>query len=155
MTDIKYNDLEQGSTATPFSTFFWAAWKDDWTTAEAQLADDIEWDMMPNNQIRKGKAEVLPFLRASKYASAKEPVPILNRADKEWGVWEYWNVGTIDEGIVEFAKQSKWPFPADISTVIGKKYKVPVCFVYHINEHGQIDLLREYTDVGSVMAQFK
>jgi hypothetical protein len=148
-------DLEQGSTATPFSTFFWAALKDDWATAEAQLADDIEWDMMPNNQIRKGKADVLPFLKASKYASAKEPIPIHNRADKEWGVWEYWNVGTVDKGIVEFAKQSKWPFPADISTIIGKKYKVAVCFVYHINAKGQIDLLREYTDIASIMTQFK
>ena len=153
--DFNNKDLEQGSTATPFSTFFWAALKDDWATAEAQLADDIEWDMMPNNQIRKGKSDVLPFLKAAKYASRKEPIPISNRADKEWGVWEYWNVGTIDEGMVEFAKQSKWPVPSDISTITGKKYKVPVCFVYHINAAGKIDLVREYLDVGSVIAQFK
>lgn len=153
--DLNSKDLEQGSTATPFSTFFWAALKDDWATAEAQFADDIEWDMMPNNQIRKGKTDVLPFLKTSKYASAKEPIPIHNRADKEWGVWEYWNVGTVDKGIVEFAKQSKWPFPGDISTIIGKKYKVPVCFIYHINTVGKIDLVREYLDVGSVMTQFK
>ncbi len=153
--DLNDKDLEQGSTATPFSTFFWAALKDDWATAEAQFADDIEWDMMPNNQIRKGKAEVFSFLKASKYASAKEPIPIHNRADKEWGVWEYWNVGAIDKGIVEFAKQSKWPFPSDVSTIIGKKYKVAVCFIYHINAKGQIDLLREYTDVASIMTQFK
>jgi hypothetical protein len=154
-TGIVYKDLEEGSTATPFSTFFWAGYHDDWPTAEAQLADDIEWDMMSNNQIRKGKADVLPFLKASKYASAKKPVPIFNRADKEWGVWEYWNVGTIDAGIVEFAKQSKWAFPADINSIIGKEYKVAVGFVYHINAKGQIDLLREYVDTGSVIAQLK
>jgi hypothetical protein len=148
-------DLERGSTATPFSTFFWAALKDDWPTAEAQLTDDIEWDMMSNNQIRKGKTDVLPWLRASKYASQKEPVPLSNRADTEWGVWEYWNVGTLEKGIVEFAKQSGWPFPADVSAIIGKKYKVPVCFIYHINAAGKIDLVREYVDVGSVIAQFK
>jgi hypothetical protein len=148
-------DLERGSTATPFSTFFWAALKDDWPTAEAQLADDIEWDMMSNNQIRKGKTDVLPWLTASKYASQKEPVPLSNRADAEWGVWEYWNVGTLEKGIVEFAKQSGWPFPADVSAIIGKKYKVPVCFIYHINAAGKIDLVREYVDVGSVIAQFK
>jgi hypothetical protein len=110
---------------------------------------------MPNNQIRRGKADVFVFLKASKNASQKDPIPISNRADKEWGVWEYWNVGTIDEGIVEFAKQSKWPFPADVRSIIGKKYKVPVCFIYHINPKGQIDLLREYTDTASVMSQFK
>ena len=122
---ITNSNLEQGSTATPFSTFVWAALRDDWTTAEAQLADDIEWDMMPNNQIRKGKKDVLLFLKTSKYASKKEPEPISNRADKEWGVWEYWNVGTIGEGIVDFAKQSAWPFPADPSTVIGKEIQNP------------------------------
>jgi hypothetical protein len=154
-TEIKYKDLEKGSTATPFSKFFWAALKDDWATAEPQIADDIEWDMMSNNQIRKGKTEVLPFLKASKYASAKEPVPILNMANGEWGIWEYWNVGTADAGIIEFAKQSTWPFPADTSKIIGETYKVPVCFSYHINAKGQIDLVREYLDVGSVIAQFK
>jgi hypothetical protein len=148
-------DLEKDSTATPFSKFFWAGFRDDWATAEAQIADDIEWIMMSNNQIRKGKADVLPFLKASKYASKKEPIPISNRADKEWGVWEYWNVGTIDAGIVEFAKQSKWPFPDDINSIIGKQYKVPVCFIYHINAKGQIDLLREYLDTASVISQFK
>jgi hypothetical protein len=154
MPDINNKDLEPDSTTTPFSRFFWAAWHDDWTTAEAQFADDVEWEMMSNNQIRKGKTGVMPWLKASKYASQKEPVPISNRADKEWGVWEYWNVGTIKEGIVEFAKQSKWPFPADASTIIGQKYKVPVCFIYHINAVGKIDLVREYLDVGSVIAQF-
>ena len=54
-TDVNYEGLEQGSTATPFSILFWAALKKDWFTAEAQIADDIEWDIMPNNQIRKGK----------------------------------------------------------------------------------------------------
>jgi len=155
MTDASDRNLERGSTATPFSTFAWAALKDDWATAEAQFADGIEWHMMPNNQIRKGKAEVFSFLKASKYASQKEPVPISNRADKEWGVWEYWNVGTIDEGIVEFAKQSKWPFPGDLRALIGRKYKVPVCFIYHINAMGKIDLVREYLDVASVMTQLR
>ena len=38
---------------------------------------------------------------------------------------------------------------------MGKKYKVPICFIYHINPMGKIDLMREYLDVVSVMAQFK
>jgi len=86
MVDINNKDFEQDSTATPFSTFFWATSHDDWATATAQFADDVEWDMMSNNQIRKGKKEVIPWLKASKYASQKEPVVISNRADKEWGV---------------------------------------------------------------------
>src|ERR1035438_3713802 len=138
MAEIIEKDLERDSKATPFSTFFWAGMKEDWATCEAQFTDDIEWIMMPNNQIRKGKAEVFKFLKTSKYASQKEPVPIHNRADKEWGIWEYWNVGTIDQGIIEFAKESKWDFPIDINSIIGKKYKVGVCFIYHINTKRQI-----------------
>jgi len=147
--------LQAGSSATPFSTFFWAAKADDWATVEAQFAEDVEWDMMPDAQIRKGKNEVIPWLKASKYASQKEPIVISNLATKDWGVWEYWNIGTLSEGVIEFAKQSKWPFPSDPGGLVGRKYKVPVCFVYHINVEGKIDLVREYLDVGSVMTQFK
>jgi hypothetical protein len=63
------DSLKPGSTATPFSTFFWAALsythkqvEADRLTAEASLADDIEWDLMNDGQIRKGKKEVTSFL---------------------------------------------------------------------------------------------
>jgi hypothetical protein len=55
MIDMNNKTLEQGSPPTPFSTFFWAALHDDWATAEAQFADDIEWDMMPNNTDTQGE----------------------------------------------------------------------------------------------------
>lgn len=154
-TTMSNEALQPRSTATPFSTFFWAAGADDWATASAQFADDVEWDMMPNAQVRKGKQEVIPWLKAGKYGSDKEPVVISNLATKEWGVWEYWNIGTLSEGVVEFARQSKWPFPGDPRSLVGRRYNVPVCFVYHINAQGKIDLVREYLDVGSVMTQLK
>ena len=71
------------------------------------------------------------------------------------GVFEYWNIGTITEDIIEFAKQSEWPFLGDPSSLVGWRYKVPVCFVYHINAEGKIDLVREYVDVGSIITQLK
>jgi hypothetical protein len=138
--------------ATPFSTFFWTALK---YMQDGVEADDIEWDMMPNAQIRTGKKEVMAFCWSGGFGSKKEPVAICNVATTEWGVWEYWNIGTLTEGIIEFAKQSKWPFPKDLHALIGRKYKVPVCFVYRVNSQGKIDLVREYLDVGSVMAQFE
>jgi hypothetical protein len=156
--------LQPGSTATPFSTFFWAALKatlkttpeaDDWVIPEAQFADDVEWDMMNNGQIRKGKQEVIPFLKAGGYGSHKDPVAICNVATKEWGVWEYWNIGTLSEEIVDFARQSKWSFPGDPRSLIGRTYKIPVCFVYHLNAQGKIDLVREYLDTQSLMTQFE
>jgi hypothetical protein len=104
----------------------------DLTTAEAQLADDVEWDLMPYNHIIKGTKEVIPWLKAGA-ASQKEPVVISDLATKGWGVFELWNIGTLTEDTVEFGKQLGWPFPEDPISLIGRKHKVPVCFVYHIN----------------------
>jgi limonene-1,2-epoxide hydrolase len=153
MVDITYYDLEKGSIATPFSIFFWAMMDKDWTTAEAQLADDIEMDL-PNNQIRKGKNDVITLIKDSKKSYQEDPVPILNTAFKEWGIWEYWNIGTTNENIIEFGKKAGLPILTDVNS-IGKKYKVQICFIYHINAMGKIDLIREYVDVESTMAQFK
>lgn len=153
--------LQSGSTATPFSTFFWPALKythdrveTDRIAAEIPFADDIEWDMMNNGQIRKGKKEVLAWCWAGGFASHKEPVAMRNAATKEWGVWEYWNVGTLTKDIIEFARQSKWPFPANIGSFLGRTYKIPVCFVYGINAQGKINLVHEYVDMQSLMTQF-
>jgi limonene-1,2-epoxide hydrolase len=141
---------------TPLAKFLLAISRDDWRRAETLLNDDIEWDMMPNSQIRKGKKEVMPFLKASwTAANNRIPTVINNVATKEWGVMEYWNIGTISEGVIEFAKQSKWPFVRDLPNLIGRTYKVPVCFIYHINQQGKIDLVREYLDVGSMLTQFE
>ncbi|MGB8310532.1 MAG: hypothetical protein WCE81_01555 [Halobacteriota archaeon] len=153
-TDMNNEALKPGSTATPFSTFLWAAVSGDLATAEAQLTDDVEWNLMPYNHIIKGTKEVIPWLKAGA-ASQKEPVVISNLATKEWGVFELWNIGTLTEDTIEFGKQLGWPFPGDPSGLVGKKYKVAQCFVYHINAEGKIDLMREYLDAGSVWAQFK
>ncbi len=153
MPDIKYYDLEKGSTATPFSTASWAGMNDDWETVESQYADDIEWHVMSNNQIIKGKENVVAFLKAGQHGSQKEPLPILNTAASEWGIWEYWNTGIITKDYVEFAKQLKLPFLADIGDIVGKEYKIAVCFIYHVNAKNKIDLVREYLDMGSIMAQ--
>ena len=98
---------------------------------------------MPYNHIIKGTKEVIPWLKAGA-ASQKEPVVISNLATKEWGVFELWNIGTLTEDTIEFGKQLGWPFPGDPSGLVGKKYKVAQCFVYHINAEGKIDLMREY-----------
>ncbi len=156
------DSLKPDSTATPFSTFFWKAIHYMETLDEAEkidavanFADDIEWDMMNNGQVRKGKEEVVAWCFAGGFGSKKEPVVIRNIATKEWGVWEYWNIGTLEEGIIEFARQSKWPFPADPKSLIGRTYRIPVSFIYHINAEGKIDLVDEYLDTQSLMAQFK
>jgi hypothetical protein len=142
------------STATPFSTFLWAVVTGDLEMAEAQITDDVEWGLMPYNKVLKGKDEVIPWLKAG-YSSNKEPIAISNAATEDWGIFEYWNIGTVTEELVKFGTQQEWPWPKDALSLVGRKYKVAQCFVYHINSHGKIDFMRQYLDAGSVWAQFK
>lgn len=132
-----------------------AVFSDDWTTVESQLSDDIEWNMMPDGQKYRGKNEVISFIMTSKFAAHSDPEVINDVVTEDVGVFEYWNIGTLTEGVIEFAKLSKWPFPKDPGTLVGRKYKVPVCFVYHLNAQGKINLVREYLDVESIMSQFE
>jgi len=69
------------------------------------------------------------------------------------GVFEIWNIGALTEDAVEFGKQVGWPFPGDPNNLVGRRYKVAQCYVYHINAEGKIDLIREYLDAGTVWAQ--
>jgi hypothetical protein len=149
--DHNAEELKPGSTSTPFSTFLWANVSGDVARAEALLADDVEWDLMPYNKILKGKKEIVTWLRAGA-ASAKEPVFISNWTAKEWGVSELWNIGTFTEDTVEYGKQLGWPFPGDPKSFVGRTYRVAQCYIYHINVEGKIDLIREYLDGGSVWA---
>jgi ketosteroid isomerase-like protein len=151
-TDINNEALQPRSTATPFSAFFWPSVSGDVATAADQLADDVEWHLMPYNHAIKGKEAVIPWLKAGG-ASQKEPVIINNVATKEWGVCELWNIGTLTADTVEYGKQLGWPLPRDTNSLIGRKYKVAQCFVYHINAEGKIDVIRQYMDAGTVWAQ--
>ena len=153
-TKKSIKNLVKGPNPSPFATFTESLLSNDWGTVEARLADNIEWNMMPNNQMRKGKKDVLKFLNAAYAAAKRKPKLIHDQASKDWGCFEYYNVGTTDKSMIELAKQLKWPFP-DPSKLVGRKYKVPVCFVWHIDPKGKIDLVREYLDVGSLVAQFK
>jgi SnoaL-like domain len=154
MTEIVSKDVEKGSAVTLFSAFISAVASEDMVTVEAQLADDIEWDMMPTGQTLKGKAEVMPWLKAGS-ASHKEPSVISDLASNDWGIFEYWNIGTVTEELVAFGNQQKWPWPGDPNSLIGRKYKVAQCFVWRLNTQGKICLMRQYLDTGSVWAQFK
>jgi hypothetical protein len=90
---IKSIDLSTESKATTFSTFIMAVVSGDIATAESQITDDIEWGLMPYNKVLKGKDQVIPWLKAAG-ADQKKPIVISNAATKDWGVFEYWNIGT-------------------------------------------------------------
>jgi hypothetical protein len=150
--DLRTDALNPGSRATPLSTLIWAVASEDIATAEAQITDDIEWGLMPYNKVLKGKGEVIPWLKAGS-TSKKEPVAISNVATRDWGVFEYWNIGTVTEELIKFGNEQKWPWPKDPNSFLGQPYRVAQCFVYHINPEGKIDFMRQYLDTGSVWAQ--
>lgn len=104
---------------------------------------------MPYNKVLKGKSEVIPWLKAAG-ADQKTSVVITNAATKDWGVVEYWNIGTVSEEVIKFANEQKWPGPKDPTSFLGQKYRVAQCFTYHLNAEGKIDFMRQYLDTGSV-----
>jgi ketosteroid isomerase-like protein len=149
------NESAEGkTTATPQSTLIFAVAAGDMATVDAQLADDIEWEQMPYNQKVKGRQDVMTWMKAGS-ASEKRPEIINNVLADKWGVFEYWNVGTVTRELIEFGKKQRWPFPKDADSLIGQEYRVAQCFVYHLDSDGRINLMRQYLDAGSVWAQFK
>lgn len=152
--DLNSEALSPGSKATVFSTFIWAVVAGDIATAEAQITDNVEWGLIPYNKVLRGKDQVIPWLKAAS-ADQKKPVVISNAAGGDWGVFEYWNIGTVSEEVIKFGNAQKWPWPKDPTSFLGQSYKVAQCFVYHVNAAGKIDLMRQYLDTGSVWAQFK
>jgi ketosteroid isomerase-like protein len=142
------------SAPTKFAILIAAVAAEDIATVEAQLADDVEWDMMPTAETVKGKAGVMQWLKAGS-TSRKEP-EVINELDAgNWGAFEYWNIGTVTDELVKFGNQQQWPWPKDPNTLIGQKYKVAQCFVWHLDAGGKIYLMRQYLDTGSVWSQFK
>jgi ketosteroid isomerase-like protein len=153
---IDRNDetLTPGSQATPMSRVIWGVASGDIAAVEAQIADNIEWGLMPYIKVLKGKEQVMSWLKTGA-ADQKEPVTITNAATKDWGVFEYWNVGTVSEEVITFGNQQHWPWPKDPSSYLGQKYKVAQCFVYHVNSEGKIDTMRQYLDTQSIWSQLE
>lgn len=152
--DLNTGALTPGSKATPFSTLLWAVVSGDMAEVSAQITDDIEWGLMPYNKVLKGKEEVLPWFRAAT-ADQKQPIVITNVATSDWGVFEYLNIGTVSEEVINFGNAQKWPWPKDPKSFLGQPYRVAQCFVYHLNPQGKIDFMRQYLDTGSVWTQFQ
>jgi len=152
--DLNGEATKKGSTATPFSTLIFAIAAGDMATVEAQIADNITWGLMPYNKQLNGKNEVLPWFKTA-MADRKEPMTITNALCGDWGVFEYWNIGTMSEEVIQFGNEQHWPWPRDPKNFLGQNYRVAQCFVYHLNSDRKIDVMRQYLDTGSVWAQLK
>ena len=150
--DRNSDALKPGSTSTPLSTLIWAIAAGDLATVESQVADGIEWGLMPYNKVLKGKAEVMPWFKAA-VADKKRPVVVTNAFADGWGVLEYWNIGTVSEDVIRLGNERTWPWPGDPQGFLGREYRVAQCFVYRVDGEGRIELMRQYLDPGSIWAQ--
>jgi hypothetical protein len=146
-SDLDADALLNGPGATPFSKLIYHLTRAEDEAAEAQMADDIEWILMPTLQSIRGREQTFQAIKAF-WMSVRERKPELlnNVANRDWGVFEYWNIGVVDEEVLEIARATWGPLPSDISSIVGQTYKMPVCFVYRINTEGKVDLVREYLD---------
>ncbi|HSW90923.1 MAG TPA: hypothetical protein VLF64_02910 [Candidatus Saccharimonadales bacterium] len=152
--DMNHDTLQPGSKATPMSRLIYGVAASDISAIEDQIADNIEWGLMPYLKVLKGKEQVMSWLKAGS-SDQKEPVMITNAMAKDWGVFEYWNIGTLSDDVIEFGNANHWPWPKDPKSLLGQKYKVVQCFVYHVNAAGKIDVMRQYLDTQSLWAQLK
>src|SRR5579875_2554147 len=91
----------------------------------------------------------------SRRRGQKKPVVISNATAGNWGVFEYWNIGTVSDEVIKLGNEQGWPWPDDPEKFKGKEYRVAQCFTYHVNDDGKIDFMRQYLDTRSVFAQFK
>jgi|HubBroStandDraft_4_1064222.scaffolds.fasta_scaffold664673_2 ketosteroid isomerase-like protein len=152
------SDYAAGATTplrTVFRTLFESGFHNDFEAMAATIADDCEWTLIPDWKTYRGKAACVELCKQGKLASDKTPEIVFDVATPRWGAFEYVNAGVITPEAVEFAKTTGWQFPSDPSLLIGKKYRVGVCFIYQINPNGEIYHLNEYLDMAGLMKQFQ
>jgi pimeloyl-ACP methyl ester carboxylesterase/ketosteroid isomerase-like protein len=150
-------EKNRSDSPTPLRALFDAALKRDFDAAMELLGEDCVVVMETDMDTGRGKEACLGMLTRGALAFDRSmPLDIVfDAATPTWGVWEFINQGTVAPGVVDFAAHSTWKFPADPSTLVGRKYRVPVCMVYQIDANGRISSLHEYTDVASLMKSIK
>jgi hypothetical protein len=123
----------------------------------AMFADECVVAMETDMDTGRGKKACLGMLTRGALAFDRSlPLEIVfDAATSTWGVFKFINQGTVGPGVVDFAAHSTWKFPAEPSTLVGRKYRAPVCMVYQIDASGHISSLHEYTDVASLMKSIK
>jgi hypothetical protein len=121
------------------------------------FAEDCVVVMESDMDTGRGKKACFGMLTRGALAFDRSlPLEIVSdAATPTWGVFEFINQGAVAPGVVDFAACSTWKFPADPSTLVGHKYRAPVCMVYQIDANGHISSLHEYTDVASLMKSIK
>ena len=118
----------------------------DWGTVSGYFSPACTWTLMPPGTTFRGSAEVVKFMQSGLGAAAeREQADVRNEfATDEWGVFEYTSRGVIDaERAAQFVQKIGTAGPS-AEDLTGRRFEVPVCFVYHVNAEGLIDQVNEY-----------
>ena len=91
-------------------------------------------------------------------AAKREEADVRNEfATDEWGAFEYTSRGVIDaQRAAQFAEKigAGGQVPADVAEkfLAGRRFEVPVYFIYHVNGSGLIDRVNEYAAMPALPA---
>lgn len=126
-----------------------------WAALETSISPDCVWSLVTQGAVFRGRDEVISFIRDGFGAAATREQPDVRGefSTAESGVYEYTSRGTIDRDRARaFARRLTAGRPiitGVLANIVGwamsgKSFAVPVCFVYHVNQDGQIDRVNEY-----------
>lgn len=125
----------------------------------AHFDQNCEWTLVTASKLFHGHAELRQFLTEGLGAAMTREKPDVKAefGTDEWGVFEYVSRGRFSKDALHFAHgigETKASlitrFGKGVTTLIirlffiGRTFEVPVCFLYHVNEHGLIDRVHEY-----------
>ena len=127
----------------------------DWDALQTTIAPECVWSVITQGAVFRGRDQVIGFIREGFDAAATREQPDVRGefSTTESGVYEYTSRGTIDRDRAKaFAGRLTGGRPiitGALANIVGwamggKAFAVPVCFVYHVNQDGQIDRVNEY-----------
>ncbi|HUB08898.1 MAG TPA: nuclear transport factor 2 family protein [Myxococcales bacterium] len=140
----------------------------DWDAVMAHFDPDCEWWLVTSGKRFRGALEIRLFLESGLGAADRDKPEIRGEfASGDWGLFEYTSRGIINKGVNRFSAVTnpkavrRSPSATDVSRVvrslvmgfvmrlariflIGRRFEIPVCFIYHLNERGLIDRVNEY-----------
>jgi hypothetical protein len=146
--------ISRTSPHTVFRRLFESSENHDFDAVAATIHEECEWMLMSSGEIFKGRKNIVALCKSGKLASGNKPEIIFDVANAEWGVFEYMSRGVITDAFANLAAASGWRFPFAPAALVGRRYALPVCIVYHTNAQRKIYLLQEYLDLGSLPNQF-
>ena len=113
-----------------------------WDEVQACFAPECTWTLWPPGRVFQGRSEVLAFLRSGMGAAATRQAGESRGAFAcdPWGVFEYTSRGVADADRARaFAQMTGLS-----DSFAGGAFAVAVCFIWHVDDSGQIDAVREY-----------